>query len=78
MTKLVPEMAMPTVFPPDEPVLKVPSAFNVKVSEPATSGFWLSVEAESVVLVRTPLLVSVRTPTSAWAAWLTTSDVPTK
>ena len=37
MTKLVPEMAMPTVFPPDEPVLKVPSAFNVKVSEPATS-----------------------------------------
>ena len=78
MTNLLPEMAMPTVIPPEEPVLKVPSAFKVKVSEPATSGFWLRVEAVSVVLVRTPLLVKVRIPTSACAAWLTTSEVPTK
>ena len=68
MTNLLPEMAMPTVVPPEEPVLKVPSEFKERVSEPATSAFWLRVEAVSVVLVRIPLLVRVKMPTSACAA----------
>jgi hypothetical protein len=78
MTNLLPEMAMPTVVPPEEPVLKVPSEFKEYVSELAAPAVWLRVEAASLILVTVPVLVRVRMPTSACAAWLTTSEVPTK
>ena len=69
---------MPTVVPPEEPVLKVPSEFKEYVSELAAPAVWLRVDAVSLVLVTAPLLARFRMPTSACAAWLTTSEVPTK
>jgi hypothetical protein len=76
-TNLLPVMAMPTVVAPEDPVLNVPSACNVNVSEPATPVVWLEVDAVSVMLVKVPLLAKVMTPNSACADWLTTSEVPT-
>ena len=78
MTSLILEIAMPTTVPAEEPVLKVPSEFREMVSEVNASAVWLVVEALSVVPVKVPLLVKVRIPTSVWADWLTTSEVPTK
>jgi hypothetical protein len=77
-TNLLPEMAMPTIVPPEDPVLRVPSAFKVYVSEPAVPAVWLRVEAASVVDVTTPPLDKVTMATLACADWLTTSDVPAK
>lgn len=77
-TNLLPETTIPAVTPPEEPVVKVPSGFKDKVSEPAAPALWLRVEEISLVVVTIPLAVSVRTPTSACADWLTTSEVPVK
>ena len=74
---LLPEMAIPTVTPPEEPVLNVPFELTDRVSEPATPALWLRVEEVSVVVVRIPFGVRVRIPTSTCAAWLTTSELPT-
>src|SRR5208283_3961525 len=74
-TNLLPLMATPTVVPPEDPVLNVPSGCNENVSEPATPVVWPEVDVASKVLVKVPLLARVMTPNSACADWLTTSEV---